>query len=65
MGNRTRVPMEQPQTRAYINAFLDYLQAIHGPIVEIIVKDWSHEKDKRLEGLKKESKPEFGFMIVE
>jgi hypothetical protein len=54
MGNRTRVPVEQTETRALINAVLNYLQLRHGAIVEVIVKDWVAEKDERLEGLRKE-----------
>jgi hypothetical protein len=54
MGNRTRIPMEQTETRALVNAFLDYLQLRHGAIVEIIVNDWVREKNKRLEGLRNE-----------
>lgn len=54
MGSRTRIPTEQVEVRALVSAFLNYLLLRHGAIVEIIVKDWVKEKDKRLEGLRKE-----------
>lgn len=40
-----RRPLEQPKTRAYIYAFLDYMIATHGAIIFIIVKDWLKEKN--------------------
>lgn len=41
-------PLEQPFTRALINSLLDYFVNIHGAMVEIIVRDWLEEKEKRL-----------------
>jgi hypothetical protein len=49
MGSRMKIPMEQPHTRALVDAILDYLLMSHGAIVEIIVKDWLEGKQKRLE----------------
>jgi hypothetical protein len=48
MGNRTKVPMEQTETRSLVVAFLDYLRLRHGAIVEVIVRDWLFDKEKRL-----------------
>ena len=56
MGRRTRVPIEKPNARALVNAFLDYLSMVHGDFIKIAVKDWLYEKEKRLEGLKREQK---------
>lgn len=41
-------PLEQPFTRAFINSLLDYFVNIHGAMVEIIVREWLEEKEKRL-----------------
>ena len=43
-----RRPLEQPYTRALVNAILDYLLNTHGAIIELIVKDWIADKEKRL-----------------
>ncbi len=47
MGNRRKVPSEQPQLKALVNAVLDYLLYTHKEIVLVIIKDWLQSKEEK------------------